>query len=65
MATAARPEFETAYKVAATLGDEEQLPGYSADPSSKGGLWLWAALAMVVGGTLLWVVAKRRPKKQG
>jgi hypothetical protein len=59
-----RREFETATKVAATLGDEEKLPGYEADPlsSSKGSPWLWAALALVVGA-LLWVVAKMLPKQ--
>ena len=59
------PEFATAIKVAATLGDEEKLPGYSADPrhpSGQGSPWLWAALALVVGA-LLWVVAKMLPKK--
>jgi hypothetical protein len=60
-----RQEFETATKVAATLGDEEKLPGFEADasgPSGKGSPWLWAALALVVGA-LLWVVAKMLPKK--
>jgi hypothetical protein len=59
-----RREFETATKVAATLGDEEKLPGYEADPltSGKGSPWLWAALALVVGA-LLWVVAKMLPKQ--
>ena len=60
------PEFETATKVAGTLGDEEKLPGYSADPrhpSGKGSPWLWAALALVVVA-LLWVVAKMLPKKE-
>jgi len=59
-----RREFETATKVAATLGDEEKLPGYEADPayaSGKGSPWLWAALALVVGA-LLWIVAKMLPK---
>lgn len=60
-----RKEFENATQVAATLGDEEKLPGYEADPrqpSGKGSPWLWAALALVVGA-LLWVVAKMLPKK--
>jgi hypothetical protein len=59
-----RREFETATKVAATLGDEEKLPGYEADPltSGKGSPWLWAALALVVGA-LLWIVAKMLPKQ--
>ena len=59
-----RREFETATKVAATLGDEEKLPGYEADPltSGKGSPWLWAALALVVVA-LLWVVAKMLPKQ--
>ncbi len=60
-----RPEFEGATKVAATLGDEEKLPGYEADPqgrSGKGSPWLWAALALVVGA-LLWLVAKMLPGK--
>jgi hypothetical protein len=59
-----RREFETATKVAATLGDEEKLPGYEADPLTrgKGSPWLWAALALVVGA-LLWVVAKMLPKQ--
>jgi hypothetical protein len=59
----ARPEFETAHKVAAVLGNEELLPGYSADLSGKDRLWLWAALAVVLGA-LLWIVAKRQPKKK-
>lgn len=61
-----RKEFETATKVSATLGDEEQLPGYEADSgytSGKGSPWLWAALALVVGA-LLWIVAKMLPKQQ-
>lgn len=60
-----RREFETATKVAATLGDEEKLPGYEADPliRGKGSPWLWAALALVVGA-LLWVVAKMLPKQK-
>lgn len=60
-----RREFETATKVAATLGDEEKLPGYQADPLSrgKGSPWLWAALALVVGA-LLWIVAKMLPKQK-
>ena len=61
-----RREFETSTKVSATLGDEEQLPGYTADPayaSGKGSPWLWAALALVVGA-LLWIVAKMLPKQQ-
>ncbi len=60
-----RREFETATKVAATLGDEEKLPGYQADPlqSGKGSPWLWAALALVVGA-LLWIVAKMLPKPE-
>jgi hypothetical protein len=60
-----RPDFEKATQVAATLGEEEKLPGYEADasgPSGKGSPWLWAALALVVGA-LLWVVAKMLPKK--
>ena len=60
-----RPEFEKATQIAATLGEEEKLPGYEADPSGgtgKGGPWLWAALALVVGA-LLWVVAKMLPGK--
>lgn len=59
-----RREFETSTKVEATLGDEENLPGYEADPltSGKGSPWLWAALALVVGA-LLWVVAKMLPKQ--
>jgi len=60
-----RPDFEKATQVAATLGEEEKLPGYAADasgPSGKGSPWLWAALALVVGA-LLWVVAKMLPKK--
>lgn len=63
-----RREFETATKVSAKLGGEEQLPGYRADPrhaaaprSGLGSPWLWAALALVVGA-LLWVVAKFLPK---
>ena len=62
-----RREFETATQVHATLGDEEKLPGYEADPrhpTGKGSPWLWAALALVVGA-LLWVVAKMLPKKEG
>jgi len=60
-----RREFETATKVAATLADEEKLPGFQADPLSrgKGSPWLWAALALVVGA-LLWVVAKMLPKQK-
>ncbi|HRH98302.1 MAG TPA: hypothetical protein PLB55_20340 [Prosthecobacter sp.] len=60
-----RREFETATKVAATLGEEEKLPGYEADPltSGKGSPWLWAALALVVGA-LLWIVSKMLPKQQ-
>ncbi|OYW76408.1 MAG: hypothetical protein B7Z37_08740 [Verrucomicrobia bacterium 12-59-8] len=61
-----RHEFETATQVAATLGDEEKLPGYEADPnhtSGNGSRWRWAALALVVG-TLLWVVAKMPSKKE-
>lgn len=60
-----RQEFETATKVAATLGDEKKLPGYQDDPlqSGKGSPWLWAALALVVGA-LLWIVAKMLPKQQ-
>ncbi|MBN8418282.1 MAG: hypothetical protein J0L73_05155 [Verrucomicrobia bacterium] len=60
-----RPEFEKATQIAATLGEEEKLPGYEADPSGatgKGGPWLWAALALVVVA-LLWVVAKMLPGK--
>lgn len=59
-----RREFETSTKVAATLGDEEKLPGYEADPLTrgKGSPWLWAALALVVGA-LLWIVAKMLPKQ--
>lgn len=59
-----RREFETSTKVAATLGEEEKLPGYEADPltSGKGSPWLWAALALVVGA-LLWIVAKMLPKQ--
>lgn len=59
-----RREFETATKVAATLGDEEKLPGYEADPLTrgKGSPWLWAALTLVVGA-LLWIVAKMLPKQ--
>jgi len=60
-----RREFETSTKVAATLGDEEKLPGYEADPtyiSGKGSPWLWAALVLVVGA-LLWIVAKMLPKQ--
>ena len=60
-----RPEFEKATQIAATLGEEEKLPGYEADPSGatgKGSPWLWAALALVVGA-LLWVVAKMLPGK--
>ncbi|MEZ5385291.1 MAG: hypothetical protein R3F13_07240 [Prosthecobacter sp.] len=59
-----RREFETSTKVEATLGDEENLPGYEADPltSGKGSPWLWAALALVVGA-LLWIVAKMLPKQ--
>ena len=60
-----RREFETSTKVTATLGDEEKLPGYKADPltSGKGSPWLWAALALVVGA-LLWIVSKMLPKQQ-
>ncbi|MCF7787994.1 MAG: hypothetical protein K9N47_17870 [Prosthecobacter sp.] len=60
-----RKDFENATQVAGTLGDEEKLPGYEADPnrpSGLGGPWIWAALALVVGA-LLWVVAKMLPKK--
>ena len=60
-----RPEFESSAKVAAMLGNEEKLPGYSADPSHLSGAgspWLWATLALVVG-TLLWVVSKMLPKR--
>lgn len=62
-----RREFETATKVSATLGDEEKLPGYQADPayaSGKGSPWLWAALVLVVAA-LLWIVAKMLPKQAG
>ncbi|MBB5032507.1 hypothetical protein [Prosthecobacter vanneervenii] len=61
----ARPEFETATKVAAELGAEEKLPGFSADSArsaSLGSPWLWAALALVVVA-LLWVVARMLPKQ--
>lgn len=61
-----RHEFETATKVAATLGEEEKLPGYKADSafaSGKGSPWLWAALTLVVGA-LLWIVAKMLPKQK-
>lgn len=61
-----RPEFESATKVAGTLGDEEKLPGYEADSKGASGMgspWLWAALALVVGA-LLWVVAKLLPGKE-
>lgn len=60
-----RKEFENATQVVGTLGDEEKLPGYEADPrhpSGNGSPWLWAALALVVGA-LLWVVAKMLPGK--
>ena len=61
-----RRDFGTATQVAAMLGEEEKLPGYEADPdniSGKGSLWVWAALALVVLGVLLWVVAKKLTKK--
>jgi len=61
-----RRDFGEAPQVAAMLGDEEKLPGYESDPdhpSGKGGLWLWAALALVVVGALLWVVVKKLPGK--
>jgi len=58
-----RREFESATKVVATLGAEEQLDGFKGTPvaSKQGGPWLWAALALVVMG-LLWVVARMLPK---
>ncbi|MGV3659032.1 MAG: hypothetical protein ACO1TE_02575 [Prosthecobacter sp.] len=61
-----RREFESATKISATLGKEEKLPGYHADPAhaaqrGKGSVWLWIVLAAVVG-VLLWVVAKMLPK---
>ncbi|WP_395741841.1 hypothetical protein [Prosthecobacter sp.] len=61
----ARPEFESAVKVAGVLGDEAKLPGYDAGvhgPIGKGGAWIWMALSLVVVA-LLWVVAKMLPKK--
>lgn len=61
-----RRDFDAAPKVAATLGEEAKLPGYEADPRhpSSSSPWLWAALPLVVG-VLLWIVAKKLPKKEG
>jgi hypothetical protein len=60
-----RQEFESATKVAATLGEETKLSGFHADPviRSSGSPWLWAALALVVAA-LLWIVAKMLPQQQ-
>lgn len=58
-----RREFENATKVPATLGAEEKLPGFRAEPAprDKGSPWIWAALAVVVVA-LLWIVARLLPK---
>ena len=60
-----RQEFESATKVAATLGEETKLSGFHAEPviRSSGSPWLWAALALVVAA-LLWIVAKMLPQQQ-
>lgn len=58
-----RGEFEASTKVAATLGEEEKLPGYQGPPAErgKGSVWVWLVLVAVVG-VLLWVVARLLPK---
>ena len=57
-----RQEFETATKVAASLGNEQKLSGDQADRLQRGksSPWLWTALALVVGA-LLWIMAKMMP----
>ncbi len=60
-------ELRTVTPVNAVLGAEEPLkPAAEASSSgdnSQGSPWLWAALALVVGG-LLWIVAKLLPKTE-
>jgi hypothetical protein len=62
-----RDEFERAEKINATLGAEVGADGpqgaYGAS-SGVGSVWLWGALALVVGG-LLWIVTKLLPAESG
>lgn len=61
-----RDQFTTATKIPATLGDEEKLAGFKASRKAGAGAgspWLWAALAVVVGG-LLWLIARMLPKTE-
>lgn len=61
-----RDQFATATKIPATLGDEEKLAGFKASRKAGAGAgspWLWAVLAVVVGG-LLWLIAKMLPKAE-
>ena len=58
-------ELKTAAPLNATLGREDQLKPVPspAEESGQGSPWLWAVLAVVVGG-LLWLMAKLLPKQQ-
>jgi hypothetical protein len=54
--------FEKAAHIATRLGDVDVLEAVKPQTESHSGSpWLWAALALVVGG-LLWVVARLLPK---
>ena len=58
-------ELKTAAPLNATLGREDQLKPVPspAEESGQGSPWLWAVLAVVVGG-LLWLVARLLPKQE-
>ncbi|MDB6073507.1 MAG: hypothetical protein JWO89_1147, partial [Verrucomicrobiaceae bacterium] len=58
-------ELRTAPPLNAVLGAEEQLKpiAEASSEESQGSPWLWAALALVVGG-LLWIVAKLLPQNE-
>ena len=58
-------ELRAATPALSALGAEEQLKPstLSVADSGKGSPWLWAVLALVVGG-LLWLVAKLLPQSQ-
>lgn len=60
-----RFEYETASQVAATLGTEERLAGSAVGSRLASGSspWLWSALALAAG-VLLWLAAKKLPKRK-
>lgn len=58
-------ELEAATPIAATLGAEKRLKAgpRTHESTGQGSPWLWAALALVVGG-LLWIVARLLPQTE-